>query len=889
MKKLRSMAAAKGIAVLLLTASVIGIPYLVWMIGNGIIQCKNVEQISDLCNYQYKEGEEFSNDVAFRITQLTEYLTLKELLETEGQLDYNKTVVTVQNANGNENYSIGDLLKYNENNYHFYPESVMPSSKLSVDVSCMELNRNVYPIRQLDNGEIEAGEKEKAAFLVDFMQEENLVFSSLKEACQYYQTLWETQRKPENTEQRDSSFEERGEIEEFLDSISDKLGKENNKTSVPDTVAGEIHSKEVKVNLLSDAAYCMTYYVAYYQYYQSIFERNQEEEKPDFLYWIGTSDGQVITNVLEKELGTDPKEIFSGINAPMGEIWYETNTYLTKATMQIDRAKISGLENLFLKESNGNVSIHLSIPSTEKNGFFCTRQRALEDLYHSIPQYAGGLLVVGFLALFCIWFLFYSAGHKEGYERIYLNWFDRWYTEPAGMLCMGLGILFVVILCDYLDYHSIFGIPTIDEIGIVFLLGIGCYLIALFSFASLTRRIKARILWKNSLTCRMIHLFRRYFKVVQVAVMRIWQNRSVAKKMILTYIGLLFLNFIVPVLCYLAWGTLKYGFEEEKLIGFFCLCLIFSIGFIDFKVLKQLVEREAEFNEIFIGAERISLGDWNYKLEEQAFHGTMCRMAGAVNRIGDGLSSAIEQSVRDERMKTDLITNVSHDIKTPLTSIINYVDLLKREQFEDEKVRSYLEVLDQKSQRLKNLIDDLIEASKLSSKTVVLSIEKIDLTELVRQTNGEFAEKFAAKNLTIMPTLPEQPVYIEADGKGMWRVLENLYNNVSKYAMENTRVYISVLEEEGKVEFVIKNISASPLNINASELTERFIRGDLSRSTEGSGLGLSIAKSLIEMMRGQFEIYLDGDLFRVTISFGVQEGKRLQEGEKEIVIQEIEN
>jgi len=313
---------------------------------------------------------------------------------------------------------------------------------------------------------------------------------------------------------------------------------------------------------------------------------------------------------------------------------------------------------------------------------------------------------------------------------------------------------------------------------------------------------------------------------------------------------------------------LDYGDEEPILLGLFLLIVML---FVNFRILRRLVEREAELAEIYNGAERISAGELSYKLEEATFHGMMRKMAGAVNRIGDGLSNAIEQSVRDERMKTDLITNVSHDIKTPLTSIINYVDLLKREQFEEERVQSYLEILDQKSQRLKNLVDDLIEASKLSSKTVVLSIERIDLVELVKQTNGEFAEKFAEKNLTIMPTLPERAVFIEADGRRMWRVLENLYINVSKYAMENTRVYISVLEKDTGVEFAIKNISASPLNIDASELTERFIRGDVSRSTEGSGLGLSIAKSLVELMHGRFEIYLDGDLFRVTIVFEEKE------------------
>ena len=272
------------------------------------------------------------------------------------------------------------------------------------------------------------------------------------------------------------------------------------------------------------------------------------------------------------------------------------------------------------------------------------------------------------------------------------------------------------------------------------------------------------------------------------------------------------------------------------------------------------------------GIEKIKEGDLHYKVDESNLHGDNLVLAQAVNSIGDGIRSAVETSMKDERLKADLITNVSHDIKTPLTSIINYVDLIKRENIGDAKVRSYVDVLDTKSQRLKQLTDDLVEASKISSGNISLHWERINLVELVNQTMGEFSEKFELKRLTPVMNTEHGSMYIEADSRRIWRVMENLFNNIYKYALEGTRVYVDMKEhtdDEGcpYVEFSVKNISAQPLNIDAAELTERFIRGDVARSTEGSGLGLSIAKNLTEAQKGTFEIRLDGDLFKVILEF----------------------
>lgn len=251
------------------------------------------------------------------------------------------------------------------------------------------------------------------------------------------------------------------------------------------------------------------------------------------------------------------------------------------------------------------------------------------------------------------------------------------------------------------------------------------------------------------------------------------------------------------------------------------------------------------------------------------------QMAEAVNALGEGLRNAMQEQMKSERMKSDLITNVSHDLKTPLTSIINYVDLMKREQIDNPKAQEYLQVLDQKSQRLKQLTEDLVEASRASSGNVTLNIQKIDFKELLMQTSGEFEERFAARGLALMTSYPDYPLYVEADGRRLWRVIENLYRNVEKYAMPNTRVYLDVECDGQMVSMSMKNISEQPLNISPEELTERFTRGDESRTTEGSGLGLSIAKDLTELQHGTFSIYLDGDLFKVMVAFPWAAGEEL--------------
>lgn len=358
----------------------------------------------------------------------------------------------------------------------------------------------------------------------------------------------------------------------------------------------------------------------------------------------------------------------------------------------------------------------------------------------------------------------------------------------------------------------------------------------LIGYLSLVRRLKAGTVWSNSLLRWIIVHGWRFIRQIPI----VWKYILFYGLFLFSQMLLFLSGSFVPVIVGLAADVGVFVYIVQQTVG-----------------RKRLSE----------GVMRISSGELDYKIPTGGLSGEQLELAERINNIGDGLDAAVEGSIKNERLKTDLITNVSHDIKTPLTSIINYIDLLKRENIQDSKIQGYLKVLEAKAQRLKVLTEDVVEASKVSSGNVTLECMNLDLVEMVRQTSGEFSEKFENKGLKEVMNLPEEPAVIWADGRRMWRILENIYNNVAKYAMEGTRVYSDLSRTEEEVIFSLKNISEQPLNINADELTERFIRGDVSRSTEGSGLGLSIAKNLAALMGGKFDLYLDGDLFRVTITF----------------------
>ena len=363
------------------------------------------------------------------------------------------------------------------------------------------------------------------------------------------------------------------------------------------------------------------------------------------------------------------------------------------------------------------------------------------------------------------------------------------------------------------------------------------------------RKIRTGRLFKDS-------IFVWLFKKIKQSALETYDNGHLVSRTWLPYLLFLCLNLVLVL-----WDV------KGILIAFVIDMIVGTWMFMETKYRTDIVD----------GIEKIKGGDFAHKIDTTHLHGDNLILAKSVNSIGDSIHKAVETSMKDEKMKADLITNVSHDIKTPLTSIINYVDFLKRENIADEKIRGYIQVLDTKSQRLKQLTDDLVEASKISSGNISIQHERINFVEFINQVFGEFAEKFDSRGLKLVKNLPANPVYIKVDSRHIFRVIENLYNNIYKYALEGTRVYLNMdtfIEESTKkarVYLAIKNISAQPLNASAEELTERFVQGDEARASEGSGLGLSIAKNLTKSLGGDFDLQLDGDLFKVTLTFDVCE------------------
>lgn len=294
------------------------------------------------------------------------------------------------------------------------------------------------------------------------------------------------------------------------------------------------------------------------------------------------------------------------------------------------------------------------------------------------------------------------------------------------------------------------------------------------------------------------------------------------------------------------------------------LGVLLAIGYA-YVLLRYLRIQIEKLQQLYEMTGAIAKGDLNQKIDVSL--GVLQPIAENLNNIQKGFKMAVQEEMKSQRMRTELITNVSHDLKTPLTSIISYVDLLKKEDIKDETQRGYIDILDQKSQRLKVLIEDLFEASKANSGAIELSLEELDIVALLRQTLGEFEEKTEEKGLDIRLTSDQERIKCYLDGRRTYRIFENIMTNIVKYAMEGSRVYIDLETQEDRVSLVFKNIASYEMNFDAAEITERFMRGDKARHTEGSGLGLAIAKSLTELQSGEFEIVVDGDLFKTLITF----------------------
>ena len=439
------------------------------------------------------------------------------------------------------------------------------------------------------------------------------------------------------------------------------------------------------------------------------------------------------------------------------------------------------------------------------------------------------LCLVFTIALFI--FLLVSAGHRFGTSEVTCNWFDR---MPLELVILGMGLVVggsMEVLTDrFLVVVGLF-LPMLLALGLLF-----CMTFAV--------RCKTRTLVKGTLlywVCRWAWAGVKWLGYVLKNLPLIW-------KTILVWGGVSFIELVVMMNSYIR-GPLAVFWLLEKLVLTAAL-FAFVIG------LKKLQA----------GAERLTAGDMT-PVDERHLTPEQRKHARSLNSIGRGMDAAVARQMKSERMKTELITNVSHDLKTPLTSLISYVDLLKKEGLTSERAPEYLDVLDRQSQRLKKLTEDLVEASKASSGNIQAKLEDTDVNLLLSQAVGEYSERLAAASLTSVTTLDPGEPHIRADGRLLWRVFDNLLSNVTKYALPGTRVYLTTEARDGKVFVTFRNVSREPLNISAEELMERFVRGDASRNTEGSGLGLSIARSLTELNGGSLALTVDGDLFKAVLVF----------------------
>jgi signal transduction histidine kinase len=467
-------------------------------------------------------------------------------------------------------------------------------------------------------------------------------------------------------------------------------------------------------------------------------------------------------------------------------------------------------------------------------------------------------LLIGLIgALLTLIYLITVSGYcTERKDQPVLHYIDS--ISPEGSIVLtGILILFMLFLAEKAGYRLLHMLLVDDVWWLAekLLDAVIIYISCVLCGFSLLRRYKANILWQSSMLHRLKGDLDEYFS-----------KKTFSYRLFCLYGGFLIAQIAGAAGIAVSVVFWRYPTAKAALV----LIAVVLIG-VDYKAYHYLFTTSLQEDKIADAIETIANGDTSYQMPLDGLYGKELAMANNINQIGTGLERAIQEQFKSERLKADLITNVSHDIKTPLTSIINYVDLIKREHIENDHLKEYLAVLEQKSQRLKTLTEDLVEASKASSGNLKLDMRRLDLVEMIWQTNGEFEEKYEERHLELVTSLPSGSLMIEADGRHLWRVLENLYNNAFKYAMENSRVYTEVTSDDGMVWFTIKNVSEHPLNIRPDELTERFVRGDVSRTTEGSGLGLSIAQSLTKLQGGTFEVMIDGDLFKARVGFALME------------------
>lgn len=611
-----------------------------------------------------------------------------------------------------------------------------------------------------------------------------------------------------------------------------------------------------------------------YQQYSKIYA----EGKTSFVYYIymDNEEGDVFTNnsALVGETKAEIQQYFDSlICAAAGTT---ALNYNVQGDYDIDVKELASYMSDYDYAFGDNAVVYTGIDiSLGGDDYYHTLWEAVASYdINNVYALSGIVILCTLYYLFVSLYMMCAAGRKvtkDGEEYIELKWTDSIVLEGFLTWCAALGLAIALLSCELYEYYMQNSVNYISEVGALAILGVS-FLLSVFlleSICSLARRYKSGTLFKNSLIykfgiAQMVHLWHflgAKIKKIRQKIQYYMERSGLWEK---TW-GILLIEVVFYACClYIMFLFVAAG---EEFHGFVIALIILLVIYVNaYRRLRRKIEREEIVEKIegIVEGESCRVNEDHLSLENAA-------LGHAVNEIGEGIQKAVEQSIKDERLKAELLTNVSHDIKTPLTSIINYVDLLKKEPMESEKATEYIDVLEKKSLKLKNLIQDLIEVSKITTGNIEYEMMPLNLHELIMQAVAEYDEKFAEHCLKLVYNNDAKEACILADSRRMWRVMENLLSNIYKYALEGTRVYIEVNRTENELMLIMKNISARELSVRADELTERFVRGDLSRTTEGSGLGLAIAQNLVIGQGGNFKIMLDGDLFKVQIIFQTYE------------------
>lgn len=574
------------------------------------------------------------------------------------------------------------------------------------------------------------------------------------------------------------------------------------------------------------------------QYRQMYIQNQLDEYRKAVRYLEGL---QNFYYFVEDETG----RIVAG-NAGRTEVNNKNRTIMLSAEFCSDniseKPKLPPYSNYYLEQSNHTIYAAIDEPLIGDDSF--------ADLYQefqlarsSLPYLFSISTVAAFVIVICLIYLMRVAGQKEKNGQIQYLFVDKIYNEIHLLLVICLGVFsfcMALLLTDFIRYRSIpfWAYVFTTLLGILYSIDVA---VVVSYLLSVSRQIKGKIFFKNTL---MSVLLRKIASLFTGTTFRGWLSL-----VMLTYgMG----NCVLVFFMVIYWVT-------NYMLLFLGLLVVYNVFclYLFMRALRSL-------KRIMISARETSKGNLTYQLDLSEISPSFLNFAEDIANIQDGLKKAVEEAVKGERMKTELITNVSHDLKTPLTSIITYVDLLRQQKLENETANQYVEVLHVKSYRLKQLIEDLIEASKVSSGNVTVEKMRVDYRQLTMQAIGEMEEKIEEAGLEFK-LHSEQGVFVDADGRHTWRILENIISNAVKYSMKNSRVYIDISKTETQGVLVMKNMSATPIDFDEEHLIERFVRGDSSRTTEGSGLGLSIAQSLAEVQGGTFEVQIDGDLFKCIV------------------------